>query len=134
MRFLLAAVLLPSVAFAEDNASTAVPTPAPTAVPTPAPTPFTADLAASRGFGFYLNNGRAWGAGTGKYGCLGLGLENSKVNFTEIVMDGVEFKQIAAGAFHSLHLMENGDVYGTGRNNKGQLGLGDGNTNPKLEL
>lgn len=38
---------------------------------------------------------------------------------------GAKVVQIAAGEFHTLFLLDNGDVYAVGRNDAGQLGLGE---------
>ncbi|MDR0746973.1 MAG: hypothetical protein LBE89_03655, partial [Helicobacteraceae bacterium] len=52
-------------------------------------------------------------------GCGGGGGNNNN-NGSE-----VKFKTIIAGGFHSLALSNNDKVYATGRNDHGQLGLGD---------
>ena len=72
----------------------------------------------------------AWGAGG--YGQLGTG---SKTNAYAPVMvslpSGVtSWTRVCAGQFHSLALGNNGELYGWGRNNSGQLGIG--NTNDQL--
>jgi alpha-tubulin suppressor-like RCC1 family protein len=81
-------------------------------------------------------NGDIWGAGYNGYGQLGLGdltLRNTFVQISSFVSPVVKVKvtngynstsPTAYGA-HTLVLLANGDVYSTGYNSYGQLGLGD---------
>ncbi|MDR2152813.1 MAG: hypothetical protein LBO72_08330 [Helicobacteraceae bacterium] len=75
------------------------------------------------------NDGIVYAAGNNRYGQLGLGDsgdENSRNVFTLVSsLEGRKIVAIAAGKYHSLTLDADGKVYATGRNNDGQLGLGD---------
>jgi alpha-tubulin suppressor-like RCC1 family protein len=59
--------------------------------------------------------------GNSEHGQLG---DYFKINtFTKISVEGIE--KIAAGGFHTLNIAKDGNIYGTGENEDGQLGLGD---------
>jgi alpha-tubulin suppressor-like RCC1 family protein len=66
----------------------------------------------------------AWG--WNRYGQLGLGDDDSR-NVAEYVsaLRSTKLETVTAGAAHSVALSISGDLYAWGRNNHGQLGLGD---------
>ena len=70
-----------------------------------------------------LENGDVYSFGYNEYGELGLGDNSfgSTIPTKIPTLSGV--KAIAAGGYHSLVLLENGDVYSFGLNTKSQLGL-----------
>ena len=43
----------------------------------------------------------------------------------EVKLEGVNFVDVSAGGYHTLALTESGQLYVFGRNDDGQLGLGD---------
>ncbi|CAK74586.1 unnamed protein product (macronuclear) [Paramecium tetraurelia] len=63
--------------------------------------------------------------GMGSQGCLGNGRVDDLETPTQIDISGLFFNEIAAGAYHSLALAKNNQVYGWGVNNRGQLGIGN---------
>ena len=71
------------------------------------------------------NQGAVWSWGVGDLGQLGLGsgIPGGFLRPTRLGLTGV--LRIAAGGEHTLLLTENGDIFATGRNRCGQLGLGD---------
>ena len=76
------------------------------------------------------SNNKLYVSGNNQYGQLGLGDNEKRSTLTEVSSDyynNKTIKQIAAGGNHSLILTEDGEVYAFGRNDKGQLGLGDRN-------
>ena len=76
------------------------------------------------------SNNKLYVSGNNQYGQLGLGDNEKRSTLTEVSSDyynNKTIKQIAAGVNHSLILTEDGEVYAFGRNDKGQLGLGDRN-------
>jgi len=63
--------------------------------------------------------------GQGRWGQLGHG-DRDLVRDVPTRIEGLDnVKAVAAGGYHSLVLLQNGDVYSFGENNYGQLGLGD---------
>ena len=70
--------------------------------------------------------------GRNSFNQLGLGVDSSQDQKEPVILGGdsnedfgnVSVKEIACGAFHSLFLLETGDVYSTGWNYHGQLGQG----------
>ena len=64
--------------------------------------------------------------GANDNGQLGLGDFNNRNTFTLLPLPENEYvKTIAGGFFHTFILMESGNVYASGSNKYGQLGLGD---------
>lgn len=89
-----------------------------------------------------LNNGQVWGWGANNYGQLGLGNTTSPINVptqvtgpTAILASAAKCYAWggAAGGGFSYIILNNGDVYSTGRNEFGQLGLGDNADNNVFE-
>ncbi|RLG04369.1 MAG: hypothetical protein DRN68_09895, partial [Thaumarchaeota archaeon] len=85
-----------------------------------------ADIASgSKHFLLLLANGDVYAFGGNDSGQLGLGDEKRRTVPTKIVGLPEPAKAIACGSYHSLVLLENGEVYAFGSNSYGQLGLGD---------
>ena len=75
-----------------------------------------------------LEGGQVLAWGLNKYCQLGLGDKKNRNTPTQIqspLLTGV--KSIAAGGVHTICLLEGGQVLAWGRNDEGQLGLGDAN-------
>eukprot|EP00127_Corallochytrium_limacisporum_P006923 Clim_evm9s238 gene=Clim_evmTU9s238 len=98
------------------------------------------DLADVRGVACGLQHSLVWGlngdkehkvyvAGQNNSGQLGVGDVKQRDEWTEVPhLDGKVVQAAAAGASHSVVLMENQEIYGFGSNALGQLGLGDNAT------
>lgn len=70
-------------------------------------------------------DGSAWSSGKGKFGALGHGDWEDRASPQRITGLGqVHAEQVAAGAFHTLVLSSDGDVYSFGWGAGGRLGLG----------
>ena len=71
-------------------------------------------------------DGKLYVAGDNGAGQLGLGDDFDRHTFTLVdIPEAKKVTQIAAGSQHSLIVTEDGELYGTGRNDDGQLGLAD---------
>ncbi|XP_027190891.1 ultraviolet-B receptor UVR8 isoform X2 [Cicer arietinum] len=88
------------------------------------------DVAAGESHTLLLTDGSVYSWGKGMFGRLGLGSQKDepfpvKVNFRNPseTRDSVQILGIAAGAYHSLALAEDGSVWCWGYNIYGQLGL-----------
>ena len=57
-----------------------------------------------------------------------------EISLNDVLSPGDRILSIATGRSHSLLLLSNGDVWGTGANSEGQLGLGDTKTAAKDSL
>ena len=67
-----------------------------------------------------------YGCGHNEYGQLGLNHNTSKIGFNNITFGmqiGVQVTDVACGEFHTMVLTSSGELYGTGFNNNGQLGI-----------
>ena len=73
------------------------------------------------------NDGTLWGCGNNQYGQLGLGDTANRTTFTQITTNANNIKEIYCGTYHTLILENDGTLWGCGRNDYGQLGLGDNN-------
>ena len=73
------------------------------------------------------NNGTLWGCGDNQYGQLGLGDKTNRNTFTQITTNTNNIKSVYCGMGHTLILKNDGTLWGCGRNNECQLGLGDAN-------
>ncbi len=83
-------------------------------------------IAAGYSHTLLLKDGRVYSCGEGTYGALGHGDKKNKSS-PQLVNDPNlnDVKAIAAGFHYSLVLLENGNVYAFGQNDRGKLGLGD---------
>ncbi len=68
-------------------------------------------------------NDNLWAWGNNKYGKLGIESTTLKSIIPTKLRTEVKFKKISAGQYHSLAIDENGDIWGWGYNNHGQLGF-----------
>jgi alpha-tubulin suppressor-like RCC1 family protein len=75
-------------------------------------------------------NNNIYVCGDNGYGQLGLDHTNMINKFQKVNIEGMTeiIKKISCGAFHTFILMENNDIYVSGKNDRGQLGLGYINT------
>ncbi|MDR2081388.1 MAG: hypothetical protein LBP54_05825 [Campylobacteraceae bacterium] len=72
------------------------------------------------------DNGKVYAAGYNYYGQLGLGDNVSRNVFTEVTdLVGKNIVAVSAKGDFSLALSKDGKVYAAGRNDNGELGLGD---------
>ena len=71
------------------------------------------------------NDSTLWGCGYNYNGQLGLGDSDDRYTFTQITTNTNDIKSICCGSHHTLILKNDGSLWGTGRNNCSQLGLGD---------
>jgi len=73
-----------------------------------------------------IDNGDLYAWGRNNHGQLGLGIDDDdRLIPTHVSDGGRKYKAISAGGFHTLALAEDGDLYSWGKNDDGQLGLGD---------
>ncbi len=73
----------------------------------------------------FMNNGSIYGTGVNGGGQLGLGNTNNKTTLTSMTIpSGKTPTLISCGGNHTIVKMDDGSVYGTGRNTNGQLGNG----------
>ncbi len=83
------------------------------------------DVKAGAAFTLALSSdGTLFGWGDNRYGQIGAPIQDTVSAPTEIVVGAALIKSIAIGAFHSLALDSEGDVYAWGVNWNGQLGTG----------
>ena len=73
------------------------------------------------------NDGTLWGSGYNNYGQLGLEDTSSRNIFTQINVNADNVKSIYSSRYYTIILKYDGTLYGCGRNDSGQLGLGDTN-------
>ena len=73
------------------------------------------------------NDGTLWGSGQNAYGQLGLGDATDRKIFTQVTTNVDDVKSIYCGRNHTFMLKNDGTLWGCGRNDYGQLGLGDTN-------
>ena len=76
--------------------------------------------------------GNVWTTGWNQYGQLGDGTVIDKIKFVRVIAHGPKAFAVAAGDIHSVVLKQDGSVWATGRNHKGQLG--DGSTVDRNEF
>jgi len=93
--------------------------------------PFVRVVCGARHFALITGpKGRVYTFGSGAYGQLGLGEVRSTVDLPLLVtaLDHTRVVDVAAGAWHTLFLTEEGDVYAAGWNQHGQLGVDSAST------
>jgi len=76
-----------------------------------------------------------WGTGYNFYGQLGLGDTADRARLTQMattMIEGRTPRYISCGAFHTIVLMTDKTIWGTGSNSYGQLGLGNKDDQPRL--
>ena len=73
------------------------------------------------------NDGTLWGCGYNANGELGLGDTTNRYTFTEVTTNADDVKEIYCGQNHTVILKNDGTLWGSGRNDDSQLGLGDTN-------
>ena len=73
------------------------------------------------------NDGTLWSCGWNNYGQLGLGDTTNRTTFTQVTTNAYNIKEIYCGQNHTIMLKNDGTLWECGRNNVGQLGLGDSN-------
>ena len=72
------------------------------------------------------NDGSLWACGQNQNGELGLGNTTNQRTFTQVTTNiNNDVKQIAGGSYHTFILKNDGSVWACGRDNYGQLGLGN---------
>ncbi|MEI6882802.1 MAG: hypothetical protein WCK82_15895, partial [Bacteroidota bacterium] len=73
-----------------------------------------------------MNDKTVYGTGYNRNGELGLGNYDNQTTLRPMILPTDKIpSQIACGIFHTIVLMNDGTVYGTGYNTDGQLGLGN---------
>jgi hypothetical protein len=73
-----------------------------------------------------MTDGSLYGTGNNNNGQLGLGNNTTRYTLMQITeLDGKTPLSISAGNRYTMVLMTDGSLYGTGRNDTGQLGLGN---------
>ena len=80
-----------------------------------------------RHFFILKNDGTLWGCGYNNYGQLGLGDTTNRTILTQITTNTDNIKSIYCGVDHTFILKNNNTLWGCGKNDSGQLGLGDKN-------
>ena len=81
------------------------------------------------GHAFILkNDGSLWGTGYNGHGGLGLRDNNNRTTFTQATTNVDDIKSVYCGRHHNFILKNDGTLWGCGRNDYGELGLG-GTTN-----
>ena len=75
---------------------------------------------------YYISeNGDIYVSGKNNYGKLGIGTTTNQTTVTKLTaLEGVKIKNIQIHSDSIYYISENGDVYVSGRNNYGQLGIG----------
>eukprot|EP00935_MAST-01C_sp_MAST-1C-sp1_P001570 g1570.t1 len=73
---------------------------------------------------FVREDGSVWATGKNDFGQLGLGHTTSQETPVEVTAVGKTVRAVGCGEYHTMFVREDGSVWGTGYNHKGQLGLG----------
>ncbi len=69
------------------------------------------------------NGGEVWGTGGNAYGQLGTGNNDNESTFIREDLEIEDAEQIACGEYFTIIIRNGGEVWGTGYNSHGQLGL-----------
>lgn len=69
-------------------------------------------------------DGTVWSIGSNNHGQLGIGKSDNEIHEPVMVPGLSKVKAVAAGANHSVALLQNGTVWTWGGNDSGQLGIG----------
>ena len=80
------------------------------------------------------NDGTLWGCGVNTSGQLGLGDTTNRNVFTQVTTNVNDIKSICCGQNHTFILKNDGTLWSCGRNDYGQLGLGDGTNRTTFTL
>lgn len=70
-------------------------------------------------------DGTLWATGDNSRGQLGLGDTAARTSFTQVASMGTAVGKVGAGGDHTLVVKKDGTLWAAGRNNEGELGLGD---------
>ena len=80
------------------------------------------------------NDGTLWGCGYNGDNRLGLENTSDKTTFTQITTNTDNIKSVYCGRGNTFILKNNGTLWGCGRNDYGQLGLGDTTSRPTFAI
>jgi alpha-tubulin suppressor-like RCC1 family protein len=79
-------------------------------------------------------DGTIWAWGLNKFGQFGIGDSVNTYYFPEKISNDSNWSDISAGYYHIICLNKKGQIFGTGRNHYGQLGLSDKKDRKELTL
>jgi alpha-tubulin suppressor-like RCC1 family protein len=85
----------------------------------------------------FKTDGTIWVTGNNFFGELGLGDTTQRLTLTPMITTMIQGKTpqyISCGIYHTIVLMTDGTIWGTGTNTFGQLGIALGNTTRRLTL
>ena len=85
-------------------------------------------MSLSRSSFIIKNDGTLWGCGYNDFDQLGLGDTSHRYTFIQITTNTDDIKSIYCGQYHTLILKNDDTLWGCGKNDYGQLGLGDTNS------
>ena len=92
----------------------------------------------SKGFNFtivLMSDGTIYGTGLNDYGQLGLGDNSERITLQPITIPNSKLASaVFCGFAHTLVITTDGQLYGTGRNVEGQLGISYGNRNTLQQI
>ena len=73
-----------------------------------------------------MTDGTIWGTGDNSSGALGIGIVGAKQSLTQMILPSGRIpKYISSGVDHTIVLMKDGTIWGTGINSNSQLGTGN---------
>jgi len=81
-------------------------------------------VALGNSFTIAINSvGELYGWGRVDYGALGIGHFNNRKELTPVrIVEGKDWESVSAGSFHTIAKKKNGEIWGWGNNEYGQLG------------